>query len=127
MLNGITKNEKWRNIMVIWCNGYKLTVHQTTWNFVVLNELNMKGRQYYRYILVFFVVSLPIKEPKTINIKFVTCGKLLFFAVLLSEIICLHGITVGIDNWDLDCNEVSGLGQTNGYCLAFILNGSLYS
>ena len=47
VLNGITKNEKWRNIMVTWCNDYKLTVHQTTWNFIALNELNLKGRHYY--------------------------------------------------------------------------------
>ena len=41
-----------------------------------------------------FVVSLLIKEPKTVNIKFVTCDLLLFFTVLLSEIVCLYGVTV---------------------------------
>ena len=40
VLNGVTKIEKWRN-------NYKLTVHQTTWNFVALNELNLKGQRYY--------------------------------------------------------------------------------
>ena len=28
VLNGVTKNEKWRNIMVTWYNDYKPTVHQ---------------------------------------------------------------------------------------------------
>ena len=57
---------------------------------------------------MYFVVSLQVKQLKTINIKSVSCEMLFFFTVLLLETICLHGVTVGIDNWDLDCKEVSG-------------------
>ena len=56
----------------------------------------------------------------TVNIKFVTCELLLFFTALLSEILCLYGVTVSTDNWDLDYKELSGREQTNGCCLEFI-------
>ena len=30
VLNGLTENGKWCNILGIWCNDYRLTAHQAT-------------------------------------------------------------------------------------------------